>query len=140
MDWIAVPEPVTWKLPKPGMSGGLQYDTLTVGAPTSANVLKASAVHGASGLDITLRMIEATSAENVPYEVLAQQPHWFNQQVADYFEEFTGTPAPDPLGKWRTERRKAALVQAAAEALEAEATAKAAAIAAALLAAAAPPS
>jgi hypothetical protein len=66
MDWIAVPEPVTWKLPKPGMSGGLQYDTLTVGAPTSANVLKASAVHGASGLDITLRMIEATSAENVP--------------------------------------------------------------------------
>ena len=26
MDWIAVPEPVVWTLPKPGMSGGMHYD------------------------------------------------------------------------------------------------------------------
>lgn len=139
MDWTPVPEPITWNLPKPGMCNGMRYDTLTVGAPTSEDVLKATAVHGATGLDITLRMVESASAEHVPYDVLKKQPHWFNQQVADYLEEFVGTPAPDPLEKWRTARRKAALAQAEAEKLEAEEAAKAAAVAAALLAAAARP-
>ena len=32
-EWVPVPEPIVWTLPKPQMSGGLQYTTLTVGAP-----------------------------------------------------------------------------------------------------------
>jgi len=135
--WVPVPEPITWTLPKPQMSGGMQYSTLTVGAPTSEDVLKATAVHGATGLDVTLRMLESASAEHVPYDVLKVQPHWFNQQIADYLEEFVGAPAPDPLESWRAARRKAVLAEAAAEALAAEQAAKAAA---ALAAAAAPAS
>ena len=78
-----------------------------MGAPTSEDVLKATAVHGATGLDVTLRMLESASAEHVPYDVLKVQPHWFNQQIADYLEEFVGAPAPDPLESWRAARRKA---------------------------------
>jgi len=101
--------------------------------------LKATAVHGASGLDVTLRMLESASAEHVPYDVLKVQPHWFNQQIADYLEEFVGAPAPDPLESWRAARRMALRVAAEKEILEAQAQAKAdAALAAA--AAAAPPS
>ena len=138
-EWVPVPEPIVWTLPKPQMSGGLQYTTLTVGAPTSEDVLKATAVHGASGLDVTLRMLESASAEHVPYDVLKVQPHWFNQQIADYLEEFVGAPAPDPLESWRAARRMALRVAAEKEILEAQAQAKAdAALAAA--AAAAPPS
>jgi hypothetical protein len=123
--WIPVPEPISWPLPKPQMSGGMHYATLTVGAPTSEDVLKATAIHGATGLDVTLRMVESASAEHVPYDVLKVQPHWFTQQVSDYIEGFAGAPAPDPLESWRVARRKALLAQAAAEALEAEALAKA---------------
>ena len=138
-EWVPVPEPIVWTLPKPQMHGGLQYTTLTVGAPTSEDVLKATAVHGATGLDVTLRMLESASAEHVPYDVLKVQPHWFNQQIADYLEEFVGAPAPDPLESWRTARRMALRVAAEKEILEAQAQAKAdAALAAA--AAAAPPS
>ena len=46
-------------------------------------------------------MVESASAENVPYDVLKKQPHWFNQQISDYLEEFVGAPAPDPLETWR---------------------------------------
>ena len=59
--WTPVPDPVAWPLAKPIMHNGVQYDTLTIGAPTSEDVLKASAVPGASGLDVTLRMIESAS-------------------------------------------------------------------------------
>ena len=123
-EWVPVPEPIVWTLPKPQMSGGLQYTTLTVGAPTSEDVLKATAVHGATGLDVTLRMLESASAEHVPYDVLKVQPHWFNQQIADYLEEFVGAPAPDPLESWRTARRMALRVAAEKEILEAQAQAK----------------
>ena len=135
-EWVPVPEPIVWTLPKPQMSGGLQYTTLTVGAPTSEDVLKATAVHGATGLDVTLRMLESASAEHVPYDVLKVQPHWFNQQIADYLEEFVGAPAPDPLESWRTARRMALRVAAEREILEAQAQAKADAALAAAAAAA----
>ena len=109
-----VPDPVSWPLAagrwplaKPMAHNGVQYDTLTIGAPTSEDVLKASAVPGASGLDVTLRMIESASKEHVPYDVLKKQPHWFSPQISDYMEEFVGAPAPDPLKTWRRNRREA---------------------------------
>lgn len=135
-EWVPVPEPIVWTLPKPQMSGGLQYTTLTVGAPTSEDVLKATAIHGATGLDVTLRMLESASAEHVPYDVLKVQPHWFNQQIADYLEEFVGAPAPDPLERWRAARRMTLRVAAEREILEAQAQAKADAALAAAAAAA----
>jgi len=135
-NWVPVPEPIVWTLPKPLMSGGMQYTQITVGAPTSEDVLKATAIHGATGLDVTLRMLESASAEHVPYDVLKKQPHWFNQQIADYLEEFVGAPAPGPLESWRAARRQALRVEAEREALEAEAQAKADALSAAV----APPS
>jgi hypothetical protein len=124
-NWIAPPEPMEFLLPKPLMAGGMKYTQVTVGAPTTEDVLKATAVKGAAGLDVTLRMVESASAEQVPYEVLKKQPHWFNQQVADYFEEFLGVPAPDPLESWRSARRVALRAQVLAEEAEAAAAAKA---------------
>ena len=58
IEWTPVPEPQTWTLPKPMKHNGLSYATVTIGAPTSEHILKASAVQGASGLNITLRIIE----------------------------------------------------------------------------------
>ena len=80
---------------------------------------------------MTLRMIESASAEHVPYDVLKKQPHWLNQQISDYMEEFVGAPAPDPLESWRVARRAAQLaeVKALAEA-EAKAAEQAKALAA----------
>jgi hypothetical protein len=122
--WIPVPEPQAWTLPKPLTVGGLRYETVTMSAPTSEDVLKATAVPGAAGLDVTLRIIASASAEHVPYDVLKKQPHWFNQQISDYMEEFVGSPAPDPLEAWRTARREVHLAELKAAA-EAEAAADA---------------
>jgi len=132
--WQPPPEPITWTLPKPTVHAGMRYDSVKLGAPTTEDVLKATAVRGAAPLEVTLRIIESASA--VPYDVLKQQPHWFNQQIADYLEEFVGAPAPDPLETWRAARRAAEKAAAEQEAAEAEAASKAAA---ALVAAAAPP-
>jgi hypothetical protein len=136
-DWTPVPEPQIWTLPKPMMHGGIHYTSVTIGAPTSEDVLKATAVPGASGLDVTLRIVESASAEHVPYDVLKKQPHWLNQQISDYMEEFVGAPAPGPLEAWREARRAArgadlkaraeadAAEQAKAQAVTAEQTAPA---------------
>ena len=105
--WTPVPEPVTWTFPKPLTQGGLSYATVTIGAPTAEDILKATAVRGASGMDVTLRLIESASAEHVPYEVLKKLPSWLIQQMSDYTEEFAGAPAPDPLESWRAARRAA---------------------------------
>ena len=105
--WTPVPEPLTWTLPKPLTVGGQSYTTVTIGAPTSEDILKATAVRGASGVDVTLRLIESASAEHVPYDVLKKQPSWLIKQIADYTEEFEATPAPDPLESWRAARRAA---------------------------------
>ena len=123
--WTQVPEPVEWPLPKPMAHNGVHYAKLTIGAPTSEDVLKATSISGASGLDVTLRMIESASAESVPYDVLKKQPHWFNQQISDYMEEFAGVPAPDPLETWRRNRREAMAVELKAR-VEAEAATTAA--------------
>jgi hypothetical protein len=112
--WTPVPEPVSWPLPKPLAQGGISYATVTVGAPTAEDILKATAVRGASGFDVTLRLIESASAEHVPYDVLKKQPTWLIQQISDYVEEFAGAPAPDPLESWRAARRAALAAEAAA--------------------------
>jgi len=121
-EWTPVPEPMTWTLvnkDKPGqaiMFKGLAYSTVTIGAPTSEDILKATAVPGARGIDVTLRIIESASRERVPYDVLKAQPHWLNQQISDYMEEFVGAPAPDPLEAWRKARTAARVAEARAEA------------------------
>jgi hypothetical protein len=112
--WTPVPEPVTWPLPKPMEHGGVQYVTVTVGAPTVEDILKATAVRGAAGVDVTLRMIASASQENVPYDVLKKQPSWLMEKISEYFEEFAGAPAPDPLESWRAARRAALAAEAAA--------------------------
>ena len=103
--WTPVPEPVTWRFPKPLAQGGLSYATVTLGAPTAEDILKATSVRGASGMDITLRLIESASAEHVPYEVLKRLPSWLIQPISDSTEAFAGAPAPDPLEAWRAARR-----------------------------------
>jgi hypothetical protein len=112
--WTPVPEPVTWPLPKPLSHGGLSYTQVTIGAPTAEDILKATAVRGASGVDVALRLIESASAEQVPYDVLKKQPKWLLEQISEYFEEFAGAPAPDPLESWRAARRAALAAEAAA--------------------------
>ncbi len=108
-DWTPVPEPITWTLPRPLEHGGLTYTTITIGAPTGEDILKATAVRGATGLDVLCRVIEAASAEHVPYDVLKKQPEWLLTQISGYIDEFAGTPAPDPLEAWRTARQVAAV-------------------------------
>lgn len=102
MAWIPVPEPQVWKIAAPANSGGLRYDTITLVAPTAEDVMKATAVSGASNLDVTLRLIEAVSLEHVPYDVLKRLPRWQIGQMSDYFDAFEG--APDPLEAWRKSR------------------------------------
>ena len=112
-DWIPVPEPMTWQLPGPLTHNGMSYASVTLRAPSAADILKATAIPGAVGMDITLRLIEVVSAEHVPYDVLKTMPAYLIMQMSDYLDEFAGTPAPDPLEAWRAARRKAAREAAA---------------------------
>ena len=90
------PEPVTWELDKPLSFGPATYPAITLRAPTAGDVLKATAVRGAAGMEVTLRLIAAISAEGVPYEALLSLPAWVVDQMANYFDSFTG-PLPIPL-------------------------------------------
>jgi hypothetical protein len=122
IDWIPVPEPVTWTLPTPLTAGGMRFTTVTLRAPTAGDVLKATAIPGASALDVTLRLIEAVSAEQVPYEQLKLVPAAVVEQMSAYLDLFGGAPLPDPLEAWQAERRAR---QAAATALSSGAAAAA---------------
>jgi hypothetical protein len=108
-DWIPIPEPVTWTLPAPIAHNGMSYATATLRAPTGADILKATAIPGAAGLDVTLRLIEAVSAEHVPYDALKTLPAYLVMQMGDYMDAFGETPAPDPLVAWRAARLAGAL-------------------------------
>jgi len=101
--YAAPPEPVTWTLRTPIVFGSATYETVTLRAPTAAEVLKASALPGQSALDITIRLIAAVS-EMVPYEALVHVPAWQISQMADYLDSFAGAPLPDPLEAWRRAR------------------------------------
>ena len=60
-------------------------------------MLKATAVRGASGMEVTLRLIANISAEGVPYEALLDLPAWVVDQMSNYLDGFNGAPLPLPL-------------------------------------------
>lgn len=124
MEWTPVPEPVTWTMPVPIADGGLTYTKVTLRAPTGEDIMKATAIQGASGTDVAHRLVEVVSG--VPYNVVKKLPWWQIQQMSGYMDEFAGAPAPDPLEQWRTDRRAAARAEAAAEIAAAAAAEKAA--------------
>ncbi len=111
-DYIPIPEPVTWLLAKPAEHGGMSYPSVTLRAPTAGEVLKATAVRGATGMDVTLRLIEAVSIERVPYDVLKTLSAYQIMQMSDYLDLFTGVPPPDPLAAWQAARRAQAAAAA----------------------------
>jgi hypothetical protein len=96
MAWIPPPEPVKWDI-KPVALGSTTYTTVTLRAPTPADIMKATALRGESGMAVALRLISAVSGEGIPFEALAQIPAWQIEQMSNYFESFTGAPLPDPL-------------------------------------------
>lgn len=102
MSWLPVPEPVSWSLPVSIAHNGLTFTQIILRAPTGEDVLKATAVPGASNTDVTIRLIEAVSG--VPYDVLKKLPFWLVSQMSAYLDEFAGAPAPDPLEQWRAAR------------------------------------
>jgi hypothetical protein len=118
MAWIPPPEPVTWDLAKPVKFAGASYNAITVRAPTSADLVKATAVAGESGLVVTLRLIATISEEGIPFEALLKVSSWQIDQISSYFDSFNGAPLPGPL---------AARAAAEAAAVQAEAAAAAAA-------------
>jgi hypothetical protein len=96
-EWTAPPEPVTWDLPKPLVFGSVTYATITLRAATAGDILKATAVRGASGMEVTLRLIANISGEGVPYEALSGLPAWIVDQMSSYLDSFNGAPLPIPL-------------------------------------------
>jgi hypothetical protein len=111
MDWTPPPEPVTWDI-KPITLGSMVYTKITLSAPTPNHIMKATALRGDGGMAVALKLISAVSAEEVPFEVLAQVPAWQIEQMSNYFELFTGSPLPDPL-RLAAERRSETTSQAA---------------------------
>ena len=95
--WQPPPEPVTWELQRPIAFGSATFSTVTLRAPTAGDVLKATAVRNASGMEITLRIIAAISGEGVPYEALLSLPSWIVEQMSRYLDSFNGNPPPLPL-------------------------------------------
>ena len=96
-EWHPPPEPVTWDLAKPLAFGSATYASITLRAPTAGDVLKATAVRGSGGIEITLRMVANISAEGVPYEALLGLPAWVVDQMSQYLDSFSGAPLPLPL-------------------------------------------
>jgi hypothetical protein len=95
--WAPPPGPVTWELDPPLKHNGGTYVAVTLRAPTAGDVLKATAVRGASGMEVTLRMISSISGEGVPYEALLLLPAWMVDQMSGYLDSFNGAPPPLPL-------------------------------------------
>ena len=101
MDWTYPPEPVTWTLPVAIALGSATYSTVTLRAPTAGDVMKATAVSGASSTDVALRLISTVSAEAVPHEALQKVPAYLIEQMSNYLDCFGGAPLPGPLDEWR---------------------------------------
>lgn len=100
-DWTLPPEPVTWHLHAPLSHGNATYSEVTIRCPTAGDVMKASAVRGASGMDVTLRLIAEINAEGIPYDALRGLPHWVVDQMSNYIDSFLGAPPPIPLRRAR---------------------------------------
>lgn len=113
MDWVPPPEFVPWTLPAPVAFSGVTYATVTLRAPTAQDVLKAADIQGASGMQITLRLISAVSVEAVPYEALVTLPAYLVDQMGAYLDLFGGAPLPGPLVEWQAARIAAAKAEQA---------------------------
>jgi hypothetical protein len=101
-EWKPPPEPVTWTI-KPVNVGTTTYSSVTLRAPTPADILKATANARENSLTHALRLISAISEEQVPFEALLNVPTWQIEQMSGYFESFSGAPLPDPLRAARDE-------------------------------------
>jgi hypothetical protein len=131
MDWVPPPEFVAWTLPTPIAFGSVTYTTVTLRAPTAGDVLKATAIQGSSGMDVSLRLIAGVSVEQIPHEALRLMPAYLVEQMTGYLDMFGGAPLPGPLAAWQADRLAAAKAEAGkAEAAKAEAAHIAAAAAA----------
>lgn len=117
MAWIAPPEPMTWLLPAPIQFGSAAYPTVTLRAPTAGDVLKATAIPGASGMQVTLQLIAKVSVEQIPYEALPALPAYLVEQMGSYMDLFGGAPLPSPLEDWRAACVASAKADAEARAL-----------------------
>ena len=109
-EWISPPEPMAWVLPRPLQHGQNSYASVTLRAPTAGDILKASAIPGATAFDMTLRLISAISLEGVPYDALLGVPAYLIEQMSAYLDMFGGAPLPDPLEQWRSEQAERAKV------------------------------
>lgn len=95
--WSPPPAPLTWTFDPPLTLGTASYATATLRAPTAGDVLKATAVPGEGSIAVTLRLIAAVSAEQVPFEALLAAPAWQVEQMSAYFDSFAGAPMPQAL-------------------------------------------
>jgi hypothetical protein len=103
VNWSPPPERITWTLPKPIASEkeGAAYDTVTLHAPTVAEVIIAAGRQAERGGDTTLRLIAAVNEEGIPYEALRRLPIWLIEQMSVYLAAFIGAPLPGVASEWR---------------------------------------
>lgn len=100
-DWASPPTPLTWELDDAISFNGATFHTVSLRAPTGADMLKATGTRGASNMQINMQMIAAVSMEQVPYEAVQLLPLWLIQQMNEYLDLFGGAPEPSPLAAWR---------------------------------------
>ncbi len=112
-DYIAPPSSVTWTLDPPVALGSSTYSSVTLRAPTGADVLKSIAVPGENGLQVTLRLISGISQEGIPFEALMLVASWQIEQMSHYLEMFNGAPLPGPLVQYAAAVRAASAPPAA---------------------------
>jgi hypothetical protein len=96
-EWQAPPPSVTWDLNPPIALGVASFSAITLRAPLGEDVLKATAIRGASNMEVTMRLIAAINAEGIPYEAVVKLPAWIIEQMGTYIDSFGGAPPPLPL-------------------------------------------
>jgi hypothetical protein len=112
-DWIAPPAQVTWAFDPPLVANAQTYPQATLHAPCGADVLKATAIQGSSGLEVTARLCAILSVEGVPFEAMITAPSWQLEQMSNYVDSFNSAPLPGPLEDYRkavADAARAALV------------------------------
>jgi hypothetical protein len=96
IEWKPPPATMTWTLSDPPRVGTMTYPQITMRAPRVGEVMKATAVPGATNLEVSLRLIETVSAEQIPYAALLEVPAWIVDQIGRYMESFSRAPMPTP--------------------------------------------
>jgi hypothetical protein len=111
-DWTPPPEPLTWDLANSISVNGGSFHTVTLRAPTGADILKATGVRGAGNAQIGMQLIAAVSMEGMPYEAVQLLPTYLIEQMNGYLDLFGGAPEPAPLAAWRKAMAEAAAAPA----------------------------